>query len=80
MNAYFEGSLELLRTIGDVLDVRTVFPRVSHIVNTMLPHDALVMAFFDHAGHLVVQAKTGDFPDLTPVRLPAAAGRRPDHH
>jgi DNA-binding NtrC family response regulator len=72
LNAYFEGSLDLLRTIGDVLDVRAVFPRVSHIVNTMLPHDALVMAFFDHAGQLIVQAKTGDFPDLTPYayRLP----------
>jgi transcriptional regulator with PAS, ATPase and Fis domain len=74
LNAYFEGSLDLLRAIGDVLDVRTVFPRVSNIVNEMLPHDALVMAFFDHAGQLVVQAKTGDFPDVTPYayKLPPA--------
>jgi transcriptional regulator with GAF, ATPase, and Fis domain len=66
LDAYFEGSLDLLRTIGDVLDVREVFPRVSTIVNAMLPHDALVMAFFDHAGQLVVQAKTGDFPEVSP--------------
>ena len=31
-----EGSIELLRTISDVLDIRTVFPRVSHIVAKML--------------------------------------------
>ena len=66
LTAYFEGSLDLLRAIGDVLDVRAAFPRVSNAVNTMLPHDALVMSFFDHAGQLVMQAKTGDFPDLSP--------------
>src|SRR5262249_32661468 len=38
-----ETSLELLRTIADVLDIRTVFPRVSEIANKMLPHDRLTM-------------------------------------
>jgi DNA-binding NtrC family response regulator len=74
LNAYFDGSLDLLRAIGNVLDVRTVFPRVSNIVNAMVPHDALVMAFFDHAGRLVVQAKTGDFPEVSPYAYKIAPG------
>ena len=33
--AEIEGSAALLRTISDVLDVRTVFPRISEIAKTM---------------------------------------------
>jgi transcriptional regulator with PAS, ATPase and Fis domain len=44
LNAYFEGSQELLHAIADVLDIRSVFPRVSEIVRRMVPHDALTMA------------------------------------
>ena len=47
LNAYFEGSQELLHTIADVLDIRSVFPRVSEIAKRMLPHDALTMASQD---------------------------------
>ena len=59
-----EGSIELLRTISDVLDIRTVFPRVSNIASKMLPHDALAMVFVDQDRHFVRQAHSpDDFPD-----------------
>ena len=60
--AYFDGSLELLRTIANVLDIRPVLPRMSEIVNTMLPHDALAMAFLERDGQVGVEAATGDSP------------------
>ena len=41
LTAYFGVSAELLRTIANVLDIRTVLPRLSEIAETMLPHDAL---------------------------------------
>ena len=47
LNAYFEGSQELLHTIAGVLDIRSVFPRVSEIARRRLPHDALTMASQD---------------------------------
>ena len=55
-SAEIESSVELLRTISDVLDIRTVFPRVSEIVKKMLPHDALAMVFVDQDRHFVRQA------------------------
>ena len=58
--ASIETSMELLRTIADVLDIRTVFPRVSEIANKMLPHDALVLSFVDQEGHLIRQAGSTD--------------------
>jgi transcriptional regulator with GAF, ATPase, and Fis domain len=59
-----EGSIELLRTISDVLDIRTVFPRVSNIVTKMLAHDALAMVFVDRDRHFARQAHSpADFPD-----------------
>src|SRR2546426_6879856 len=59
-----DPSVELLRTFADVLDIRTVFSRVSETANKMLPHDALVMAFVDHTGRIVRQAATREFPEL----------------
>jgi len=47
LSAYFEGSQELLQMIAGVLDIRSVFPRVSQIVRKMLPHDALTMCCQD---------------------------------
>jgi hypothetical protein len=41
--ADIEGSVELLRTISDVLDVRTVFRRISEIANELLAQEALTM-------------------------------------
>ena len=55
-SAEIESSAELLRTISDVLDIRTVFPRVSEIAKKMLPHDALAMVFVDQDRHFVRQA------------------------
>src|SRR5260370_22445152 len=48
-----DSSVELLRTIADVLDIRTVFPRVSDIANKMLPHDAMIMSCIDQNGNVV---------------------------
>ena len=63
-SAEIEASAELLRTISDVLDIRTVFPRVSEIAKKMLPHDALAMVFVDRDRHFVRQAASpADFPD-----------------
>jgi transcriptional regulator with GAF, ATPase, and Fis domain len=71
-----ETSVELLRTISDVLDVRTVFPRISEITNKILPHDALTMVFHDGYGNVVHEAATEGVPRLTPH---AAHGPAPEH-
>ena len=64
-----EGSAELLRTIGNVLDIRSVFPRISDIAQKVLPHDALAMAFFEDDGRVALQAASvDDFPSLLPHR------------
>jgi transcriptional regulator with GAF, ATPase, and Fis domain len=60
--ASVEASLELLRTISDVLDVRRVFPRISEIANKILPHDALAMVFLDESGQVVLRAATDGVP------------------
>src|SRR5258705_4364310 len=71
--ASIEASMELLQTIADVLDIRTVFSRVSEIANKMLPHDRLVMAFIDREGNLIRQAaSTDDVPSPTRVKLTTA--------
>jgi transcriptional regulator with GAF, ATPase, and Fis domain len=76
-SATIESSMELLRTISDVLDIRTVFPRVSEVANKMLPHDRLTMMFQDHNGHIVFEAaSTDEFPDLT--RIVKAGTAAPD--
>ena len=63
-SAAIESSAELLRTISSVLDIRTVFPRISEIAKKMLPHDALAMVFVDEDRRFVRQAHApDDFPD-----------------
>ena len=62
--ATVEASVELLRTISDVLDVRSVFPRISEIANKILPHDALSMVFLDANGNVVHEAATAGVPTL----------------
>ncbi len=59
-----EASVDLLRTIADVLDIRTVFPRVSEIARRILPHDAMLMVFFDERGRMALEAATPNFPDV----------------
>ena len=56
VDAYIANSADLLRTIAEVLDVRTIFPRLSEIANRILPHDALAIGFVGGDGQLV----TGD--------------------
>jgi transcriptional regulator with PAS, ATPase and Fis domain len=60
--ASVEASVELLRTISDVLDIRRVFPRISEIANRILPHDAMTMVFLDESGRVVQEASTGGIP------------------
>ena len=65
-----EASAELLRTISGVLDIRTVFSRVSAIANKVLPHDALAMVFVDRDRHFVREAASpADFPDPPSVTM-----------
>jgi transcriptional regulator with GAF, ATPase, and Fis domain len=61
--ANLESSVELLRTIAEVLDIRRVFPRVSEIVGRVLPHDHLSLSFHDRDGQVVLEARSNDaFP------------------
>ena len=60
LNAYFEGSQELLHAIAGVLDIRSVFPRVSEIARRMLPHDALTMASQDEDLNIQLEATSSD--------------------
>ena len=60
-------STELLRTIAEVLDIRSVFPRVSEIVKPALPHDAVALQFSDRAGRVTLEARsTDDVPAYAP--------------
>jgi transcriptional regulator with AAA-type ATPase domain len=51
-----DTTTELLRAIGDVLDIRSAFPRVSRIANHILPHDALALQRCDPAGQARLEA------------------------
>jgi transcriptional regulator with GAF, ATPase, and Fis domain len=64
--ASIESSVELLRTISGVLDIRTVFPQVSGIAQKVLPHDLLTMMFHDRGGQILIEVTSSDeFPELT---------------
>jgi transcriptional regulator with PAS, ATPase and Fis domain len=67
--AYFDGSLELLRELAVTSDLDVALPRLSAIASKMLPHDALRMACFDQRGQRIVNASTGDVPDMTVSEL-----------
>src|SRR6202035_1520674 len=62
--ASIESSVELLRTISGVLDIRTVFPQVSEIANKVLPHDLLTMMFDDRGQILIEVASSDGFPEV----------------
>jgi transcriptional regulator with GAF, ATPase, and Fis domain len=70
-----ESSVELLRAIAGVLDIRTVFPRVSEITNKVLPHDRMTMAFYDRDDVVVQAASNDEFPDFKRVKLAGSAQR-----
>jgi len=62
--ASVDRSVDLLRTISEVLDIRRVFPRVSEIANRVLPHDYLHLAFQGQAGQMSLEASShNDFPE-----------------
>jgi two-component system response regulator AtoC len=68
--ATLESSVELLRAIADVLDVRSVFPRISEIAGKVLPHDRLTMSFIDRDGGIVMEAcSNSDLPEFSRIRL-----------
>jgi hypothetical protein len=64
--AYFETSPDLLSAVAEALDIRSVLPRVSKIANALVPHDALVLAFVDSSGELVVHSTAAGLPYLEP--------------
>jgi transcriptional regulator with GAF, ATPase, and Fis domain len=61
-----DTSVELLRTIAEVLDIRGVFPRVSEIVKHVLQHDALELVLCDRGGLVTLEARSTD--DLAGLR------------
>ena len=74
--ASIDSSVELLRTISGVLDIRTVFPQISEIANKVLSHDLLTMMFHDREGEILIEVTSSDaFPELT--RLVKADNARP---
>jgi transcriptional regulator with GAF, ATPase, and Fis domain len=72
--ANLDASVELLHEIATVLDIRTVFPRVSEIANRVLPHDRMTMSFDQGRGEIIMQASSNDdFTHADRIRLH-------DHH
>jgi transcriptional regulator with PAS, ATPase and Fis domain len=65
--AYFDVSLELLRTIANVLDIRPVLPQVSESVNKVLPHDALALACLERDGQVGFEAATANLLAVQPL-------------
>jgi len=75
--ATIDSSVELLRAIANVLDIRTVFPQVSAIANKVLAHDLMTMMFHDRGGQILIEAaSTDEFRGLT--RFIKADDSRPD--
>ena len=73
-----ESSVELLRAIGDALDIRTVFPRVSEIANKVLSHDRMTLSFRDGNGAITIRACShGDFVRVDRIKLQDHVGPRP---
>ena len=64
---------ELLRALTTVLDIRHVFPRISQISATVLPHDRLTLAFLNREGEVVVEAASDKWEPL-PARLKVQRG------
>src|SRR6266853_149795 len=77
---YLESSVELLRAIAGVLDIRTVFPQVSEITNKVLPHDRMTMAFFDREDVVMEAASNDEFPELKRIKLASPKGRDAEFH
>src|SRR5262249_47982495 len=71
-----EMTAELLQAIVQVLDVREVFDRLSVIAQKALPHDLLLLRFFNEDfSKITTYARTGGGEDLDidlPLPYPAA--------
>jgi transcriptional regulator with GAF, ATPase, and Fis domain len=63
-----EACDELLRALSKVLDIRQVFPQISQIAATVLPHDLLTFAFLNGQREVVMQATSHEWAPL-PTRL-----------
>ncbi|MEO8383136.1 MAG: sigma 54-interacting transcriptional regulator [Acidobacteriota bacterium] len=57
-----DPSEEVLRELADVLDVRSIFPRISAIVGRVLAHDRLTMTFHDADGSVRMQVASDTKP------------------
>jgi transcriptional regulator with GAF, ATPase, and Fis domain len=61
---------ELLCTIAEVLDIQTIFPRVSQIANQVIPHDCLELVLCNGSGELTQQVRSAsDFPEDRRCRI-----------
>jgi transcriptional regulator with GAF, ATPase, and Fis domain len=67
--ANLESSVDLLRAISGVLDIRTVFPQVSEIANKVLPHDRMTMTFYDRDDVMVQAASNDEFPHVKRIKF-----------
>ena len=67
---------DLLRVLSEALDVREVLPRVSAIVNRVLPHDRMLIGFNSPTGSEVHAASNDDGP-IDRVRLAKPASVEP---
>jgi two-component system response regulator FlrC len=73
-----DPSEEVLRELADVLDVRSVFPRISSIIRRVLAHDRLTMTFHDRDGYVGLQVSSdGLSPGFTRVRVSEEILSRP---
>jgi formate hydrogenlyase transcriptional activator len=59
-----EASDELLRALSTDLDIRHVFPQISPIAATLVPHDRLTFSFLNGRREVVVQAASDEWEPL----------------
>ena len=69
LSAYFDGSVELLRAMADVLDIRTLFPRLSAIAGKMLPHDYVSQQRTSAAGQYPAAVVLGCVDSRAPAEV-----------
>jgi transcriptional regulator with GAF, ATPase, and Fis domain len=76
--AILDPSEEVLRELANVLDVRSVFARISSIVAPVLAHDKLTMTFHDADGYVGLQVSSmPDARDVMRVRVAREVLARP---
>jgi transcriptional regulator with PAS, ATPase and Fis domain len=70
---------ELLRVLSEKLDVREVFPRVSAIVQSVLKHDRLTMAFDTPDGIREHATSNDDGPPIRAIKVEGGSPHRPGY-